>query len=146
MKKIILLVCCLAALASCKNNKANESENNAATTTTETVQEATETVGQVIEAASQFLEENKIQAKSFGLRQNENGAWELNLKNLDANGEAAGDLLKLVVADDAEIITLENGTIATSALNDDVKKALNNKFVGYWLDGETITHIVEFAK
>lgn len=142
MKKIILLISCLAILAGCKNKKAETEAQQPEAQVTETVQE----VGQAIEAVSQFLEENKIQAKSFGLRQEEDGTWQLNLKNLDANGEAAGDLLKLAIADDAEIITLENGTIATSALNDEVKKALNNKFVGYWLDGDKISHIVEFAK
>jgi len=114
MKKIILLLGCLAILASCGKKKAEEN-----TTTTETVQttvdDAAQTATEVAQAVTNFLEENKIQAKSFGLRQNENGVWELNLKNLDANGEAAGDLLKLAIADDAEIITLENGTIATSA-------------------------------
>lgn len=139
MKKIILLVSCLAILASCGKKKEAPVQEP-------TVQETVEAVQETVEAVSQFLEENKIQAKSFGLRQNEEGKWELNLKNLDEAGEAAGDLLKLVLADDAEIVSLENGTIAVSALNDEVKKALNNKFVGYWLDGDKITHIVEFAK
>ncbi len=145
MKKIILLLGCLAILASCGKKKAEETPSNNETVQT-TVEDAAQTATEVAQAVTNFLEENKIQAKSFGLRQNEEGVWELNLKNLDANGEAAGDLLKLAIADNAEIITLENGTIATSALNDEVKKALNNKFVGYWLDGDKISHIVEFAK
>ncbi len=141
MKKIILLISCLAILAGCKNKKAEEPAQPEAQVT-ETVQE----VGQAIEAVSQFLEENKIQAKSFGLRQEEDGTWQLNLKNLDANGEAAGELLKLTLADNVEIVTLENGNILSSALSDETKSALNNKFVGYWLDGDKISHIVEFAK
>ncbi|MBO4529645.1 MAG: membrane lipoprotein lipid attachment site-containing protein [Paludibacteraceae bacterium] len=141
MKKIILLISCLAILAGCKNKKAEEPAQPEAQVT-ETVQE----VGQAIEAVSQFLEENKIQAKSFGLRQEEDGTWQLNLKNLDANGEAAGELLKLTLADNVEIVTLESGNILSSALNDETKSALNNKFVGYWLDGDKISHIVEFAK
>lgn len=140
MKKVFLLLGCLAILASCNKKKESNEAANAGAAVENTVEA---TAQQVV---NNFLEENKIQAKSFGLRQNENGAWELNLKNLDTNGEAAGDLLKLVLADDAEIITLGNGTIATSALNDEVKNALNNKFVGYWLDGEKISHIVEFSK
>ncbi|MBO7635886.1 MAG: membrane lipoprotein lipid attachment site-containing protein [Paludibacteraceae bacterium] len=141
MKKIILLISCLAILAGCKNKKAEEPAQPEAQVT-ETVQE----VGQAIEAVSQFLEENKIQAKSFGLRQEEDGTWQLNLKNLDANGEAAGELLKLTLADNVEIVTLESGNILSSALSDETKSALNNKFVGYWLDGDKISHIVEFAK
>lgn len=144
MKKVFLLFGCLAVLASC--NKKKEA-NNAETTATQVENTVSETAATAVEQVKTFLEENKIQAKSFGLRQNENGAWELNLKNLDAaSGEAAGDLLKLVLADDAEIITLDKGTIAVSGLNDEVKNALNNKFVGYWLDGDKISHIVEFAK
>ncbi len=142
MKKIILLISCLAILAGCKNKKAEETPQQPESQVTETVQE----VGQAIEAVSQFLEENKIQAKSFGLRQEEDGTWQLNLKNLDANGEAAGELLKLTLADNVEIVTLENGNILSSALTDETKSALNNKFVGYWLDGDKISHIVEFAK
>ena len=80
------------------------------------------------------------------MRKNEEGVWELNLKALDENGETAGELQKIAVADDAEIITLNDGTILGSALNDEVKKALNNKFVAYWLDGDKISHIVEFSK
>lgn len=142
MKKIILLISCLAILAGCKNKKAETEAQQPEAQVTETVQE----VGQAIEAVSQFLEENKIQAKSFGLRQEEDGTWQLNLKNLDANGEAAGELLKLTLADNVEIVTLENGNILSSALTDETKSALNNKFVGYWLDGDKISHIVEFAK
>ncbi|MBR0502902.1 MAG: membrane lipoprotein lipid attachment site-containing protein [Paludibacteraceae bacterium] len=142
MKKIILLISCLAILAGCKNKKAETEAQQPEAQVTETVQE----VGQAIEAVSQFLEENKIQAKSFGLRQEEDGTWQLNLKNLDANGEAAGELLKLTLADNVEIVTLENGNILSSALSDETKSALNNKFVGYWLDGDKISHIVEFAK
>ena len=127
MKKVILLVSCLAVLASC-GKKSENAANEAAQTATEVAAQAEEVATQVAEVAKQFLDADKINAKSFGLRQNEEGVWELNLKALDENGETAGELQKIAVADDAEIITLNDGTILGSALNDEVKKALNNKF------------------
>lgn len=145
MKKIFLLVSCLAVLASCSKkaeNNAAEAAQQVETTAEATAETATNVAEAVQEVVSAFADADKIAAKSFGLRQDENGAWILQLSK---SGEAK-DLEKIEVASDAEIVTLSE-TIACSALNDELKKALNNKQIGFWLNGDgKISHIIEVAQ
>ena len=150
MKKIFLLVSCLAVMASCSKkaeNNAAEAAQQVEATATQSAEAVAETATNAAEAvANLFAEADKIGAKAFGLRQDESGKWILNLKNTNENGDAAGDLLKIEIADDAEIVALGQ-TVACSALNDEVKSLLNNKMVGYWLNGDgKISHIIEVAQ
>lgn len=144
MKKIFLLMGCLAIMASCSKKTENKAEQAAQETTEavqEVAQEATEAVQEVV---NNFLQENSIAAKSFGLHEEADGGWALNLKDTDGDGS----LKKIMLNSDAQVILIKDGAFDTIAFANIEKSILNNKQVSYWLDDakENITHIVEIAQ
>ncbi len=148
MKKIFLLMGCLALImAGCKKEQ-KKVENEAQEAIETTADAAESAAATAVEAVNNFLQENSIAAKSFGLHEEADGGWTLNLKDTDANGEAAGDLKKIFLANDAEVILIKDGVFDTIPFANIEKSILNNKKVSYWLDDakEKITHIVEIAE
>jgi|GEM_PF-3068988 hypothetical protein len=148
MKKIFLLMGCLALImAGCK--KEQKKVENEAQETVEAAADAAESAATAaVEAVNNFLQENSIAAKSFGLHEEADGGWTLNLKDTDANGETTGDLKKIFLTNDAQVILIKDGAFDTIPFANIEKSILNNKKVSYWLDDakEKITHIVEIAE
>ena len=147
MKKIFLLIGCVALMASCGNK---EKANDAAVSeqpAVETTAPAPEAAAPAVEAAPacEFAQENAQKAKSFGLRQDE-GKWILNYKNINAEGAEEGDLQKIELAEGTETVILNEGAASKIDFASLEKSVLNNKIVNLWLKDGKIAHIEEITQ
>ncbi|MBR4841345.1 MAG: hypothetical protein IK005_12850 [Paludibacteraceae bacterium] len=126
MKKVFLLIGCLALLASCGKKKAQQEE--VTQPETEVVTEAAP-VEEV--AADPFPASESYPAKTDGFREAD-GVWTLYL--IDAVNGAN----KLEILSDAVVVLADNSEKALADLD---KTALNEKSTSIWLKDGKVSHI-----
>lgn len=146
MKKIFLLMGCIALLASCgnKDKAAEPAATEPATEITETAAPAeTATAAPAEAAACEFAQADAQKVQSFGLRQDEAGAWILNYKAINAEGAQEGDLQKVELADGTKTIVIVDGAASTIEFAALEKTVLNDKVVNIWLKDGKIANIEE---
>lgn len=146
MKKIFLLMGCIALLASCgnKDKAAEPAATEPATEITETAAPAeTATAAPAEAAACEFAQADAQKVQSFGLRQDEAGAWILNFKAINAEGAQEGDLQKVELADGTKTIVIVDGAASTIEFAALEKTVLNDKVVNIWLKDGKIANIEE---
>lgn len=146
MKKIFLLMGCIALLASCgnKDKAAEPAATEPATEITETAAPAEAAPAAPAEAAAcEFAQADAQKVQSFGLRQDEAGAWILNYKAINAEGAQEGDLQKVELADGTKTIVIVDGAASTIEFAALEKSVLNNKVVNIWLKDGKIANIEE---
>lgn len=143
MKKIFLLMGCIALLASCgnKDKAAEPAATEPATEITETAAPAEAAPAEA--AACEFAQADAQKVQSFGLRQDEAGAWILNYKAINAEGAQEGDLQKVELADGTKTIVIVDGAASTIEFAALEKSVLNNKVVNIWLKDGKIANIEE---
>jgi hypothetical protein len=145
MKKIFLLMGCIALLASC-GNKDKAAEPATTETTTEITETAAPAEAAPAEAAApacEFAQADAQKVQSFGLRQDEAGAWILNFKAINAEGAQEGDLQKVELADGTKTIVIVDGAASTIEFAALEKSVLNNKVVNIWMKDGKIANIEE---
>jgi hypothetical protein len=145
MKKIFLLIGCVALMASCGNK---EKANDAAVSeqpAVETTAPAPEAAAPAVETAPacEFAQADAQKVQSFGLRQDEAGAWILNFKAINAEGAQEGDLQKVELADGTKTIVIVDGAASTIEFAALEKSVLNNKVVNIWMKDGKIANIEE---
>lgn len=149
MKKIFLLLSCVALLASCGNkDKAAEAPATEPAATEISTETAAPEAAPAEAAAPvcEFAQADAQKIQSFGLRQDESGAWELNYKAINAEGAQEGDLQKVQLADGTQTIVIVDGAATTIEFAALEKSTLNNKVVNIWTKDGKIAHIEEIAQ
>lgn len=127
MKKVILLIGCLAVLASCKKTPAPETNNE----TVATEQTAAPAEAQAVEAADPFPASEAIATKVDGFREAD-GVWTLYLV------EALDGITKLEILPDAVVVLADKSEVALANLD---KTALNEKSASLWMKDGKVAHI-----
>lgn len=126
MKKVFLLMGCLALLASC-GKKAKEEAPKAETEVVVTEQPAVEAV-----VADPFPASESYPAKTDGFRAAEDGVITLYLV------DAVNGSNKLEILADAMVVLADNSEVAISALD---KTALNEKNASIWMKDGKVSRI-----
>lgn len=124
MKKVILLIGCLAVLASCGKKAENKEANTEVATEQVAVEQA--------EVADPFPASEAIATKTDGFRESE-GVWTLYLM------EKVNDTDKMEIASDAVVVLADKSEVALADLD---KTALNEKSASIWMKDGKVSHIV----
>lgn len=128
MKKVILLIGCLAVLASCKKTPAPEPTTNEPVATE---QPAAQPEAEA-QAADPFPASEATATKVDGFREAD-GVWTLYLV------EALDGITKLEILPDAVVVLADKSEFALADLD---KTALNEKSASIWMKDGKVSHIV----
>lgn len=131
MKKVILLIGCLAVLASCKKTPAPETNNEPVATEQTAAPAEAQAEAQAVEAADPFPASEAIATKVDGFREAD-GVWTLYLV------EALDGVTKLEILPDAVVVLADKSEVALANLD---KTALNEKSASLWMKDGKVAHI-----